>query len=136
MTGTGRDVITRLQHALLPAGLPVLPRAQIAARYLPAAHGQAPGGDWFDAAVLPRGLVALSVGDVAGGGLAASAAMGQLRAVLNDLLVSDPDLAAALRHADAFAARTPRCSPLPSPWPCSIPPAGSCGTRCAGTPRR
>ena len=98
-------MITRLQHALLPTGVPVLPRAQIAARYLPA--GQAPGGDWFDAVVLPRGLVALSVGDVAGGGLAASAAMGQLRAVLNDLLVSDPDLAAALRHADAFAARNP-----------------------------
>jgi anti-sigma regulatory factor (Ser/Thr protein kinase) len=100
-------VITRLQHALLPTGVPVLPRAQIAARYVPAARGQAPGGDWFDAVVLPRGLVALSVGDVAGGGLAASAAMGQLRAVLNDLLVSDPDLAAALRHADAFAARNP-----------------------------
>lgn len=102
----GRDVITRLQHALLPAGLPVLPRAQIAARYLPAGHGQAPGGDWFDAVVLPGGLVALIVGDVAGGGLAASAAMGQLRAVLNDLLASGLDLAAALRHAGAFAART------------------------------
>ena len=106
LSRTARDVITRLQHALLPTGLPVLPRAQIAARYLPAGHGQAPGGDWFDAVVLPGGQVALIVGDVAGGGLAASAAMGQLRAVLNDLLVTGRNLAAALRHADAFAART------------------------------
>jgi anti-sigma regulatory factor (Ser/Thr protein kinase)/anti-anti-sigma regulatory factor len=109
--GTGRpaarDVINELQQALLPAGLPVLPQARIAARYLPAAREHAAGGDWFDAVVLPRGLVALVVGDVPGGGVGAVAAMGQLRAVLNDLLVTVPDLAAVLQHADAFAARVP-----------------------------
>jgi anti-sigma regulatory factor (Ser/Thr protein kinase)/ABC-type transporter Mla MlaB component len=109
--GTGRpaarDVVNELQQALLPAGLPVLPQARIAARYLPAAREHVAGGDWFDAVVLPRGLIALVVGDVAGGGIAAAAAMGQLRAVLNDLLITVPDLAAVLQHADAFAARVP-----------------------------
>jgi anti-sigma regulatory factor (Ser/Thr protein kinase) len=105
-----RDVIDGLRQALLPDGLPVLPQARIAARYLPAAQEHAAGGDWFDAVVLPRGRVALVVGDVAGGGVAASAAMAQLRAVLNDLLVTVPDVAGVLRHADAFAARTPALS--------------------------
>jgi anti-sigma regulatory factor (Ser/Thr protein kinase)/ABC-type transporter Mla MlaB component len=33
--------------------------------------------------------------------------MGQLRAVLNELLIAEPDLAKVLERADAFAARTP-----------------------------
>jgi len=101
------DAVTKLQSALLPAGLPVLPRVRIAARQLPGLADQAIGGDWFDATVLPGGLVALMVGEVPGGGLAASVAAGQLRAVLSDLLATVPDLAEALAHADGFAARTP-----------------------------
>jgi anti-sigma regulatory factor (Ser/Thr protein kinase) len=100
-------LVTQLQAALLPAGLPVLPQARIAARYLPAPADQAVGGDWLDAAVLPGGLVALIAGEVPGGGLGASAAAGQLRAVLGELLATVPDLAVALARADSFAARTP-----------------------------
>ena len=102
-----RNVVSDLQHALLPTMLPVLPQTRIAARYLVAGHEQAAGGDWFDAIVLADGIVALVVGDVVGHGVTASAAMGQLRAVLNDRLVSNPDLADALAETDAFAARTP-----------------------------
>lgn len=96
-----------LQAALLPPGLPVLPRVQIAARYLPAPAGQPAGGGWFDASVLVGGVVALVTGQVPGGGAAASVAMGQLRTVLNELLATVPDLAAALARAEEFAARTP-----------------------------
>ena len=85
-----RNVVIDLQHALLPTMLPVLPQTRIAARYLVAGHEQAAGGDWFDAIVLADGIVALVVGDVVGHGVTASAAMGQLRAVLNDRLVSNP----------------------------------------------
>jgi serine phosphatase RsbU (regulator of sigma subunit)/anti-sigma regulatory factor (Ser/Thr protein kinase)/ABC-type transporter Mla MlaB component len=102
-----RNVVTELQHALLPTMLPVLPQTRLAARYLVADHEQAAGGDWFDAIVLGGGIVALVVGDVVGHGVTASAAMGQLRAVLNDRLVANPDLADALAETDAFAARTP-----------------------------
>jgi serine phosphatase RsbU (regulator of sigma subunit)/anti-sigma regulatory factor (Ser/Thr protein kinase)/anti-anti-sigma regulatory factor len=102
-----RNVVTELQRALLPTMLPVLPQTRLAARYLVAGHEQAAGGDWFDAIVLAGGVVALVVGDVVGHGVTASAAMGQLRAVLNDRLVANPDLAAALAETDAFAARTP-----------------------------
>jgi anti-anti-sigma factor len=96
-----------LQEALLPPALPVLPRARIAARYLTAGQDQAAGGDWFDAIPLAGGVVALVVGDVAGHGIAASAAMGQLRSVLDELLAAEPDLGTVLTRAEEFAAGRP-----------------------------
>jgi anti-anti-sigma factor len=103
----GRGIVAELQEALLPIALPVLPRARIAARYLVAGQEQAAGGDWFDAIPLDGGAVALVVGDVVGHGLSASAAMGQLRAVLAELLAAEDDLGQVLRRTDAFAARMP-----------------------------
>ena len=103
----GRGIVAELQEALLPTALPVLPRVRIAARYLVAGYEQAAGGDWFDAIPLTGGEVALVVGDVVGHGVAASAAMGQLRAVLAELLAAEEDLGQVLRRADAFAARMP-----------------------------
>src|SRR5271165_6631091 len=102
-----RGIVAVLQEALLPAALPVLPRARIAARYLVAGQDQAAGGDWFDAIPLADGSVALVVGDVVGHGVVAAAAMGQLRAVLAELLAAEADLGTVLERADAFAARTP-----------------------------
>jgi PAS domain S-box-containing protein len=99
-----RGTVTILQAALLPAALPVLPGVELAARYLVAGQDQAAGGDWFDAIPLPDGTVALVVGDVVGHGVAASAAMGQLRAVLSERLTAQPDLTAVLEQADTFAA--------------------------------
>ena len=105
--GGDRGIVAEFQEALLPTALPVLPRARIAARYLVAGHEQEAGGDWFDAIPLAGGSVALVVGDVVGNGVAASAAMGQLRAVLAELLAAEPDLGYVLQRADAFAARMP-----------------------------
>ena len=101
-----RGIVAEVQEALLPAALPVLPRARIAARYLVAGQEQWAGGDWFDAIPLAGGSVALVVGDVVGHGVAASAAMGQLRAVLTELLAAEADLGRVLERADAFAARS------------------------------
>jgi serine phosphatase RsbU (regulator of sigma subunit)/anti-sigma regulatory factor (Ser/Thr protein kinase)/anti-anti-sigma regulatory factor len=100
------DVVA-LQRTLLPSHLPVLPRTALAAHYLVAAADQAAGGDWFDALQLPDGRLALVVGDVVGHGIEASAAMGQLRAVLRELLVTSPDLGAVLDRLDAFAVGVP-----------------------------
>jgi anti-anti-sigma factor len=102
-----RGIVAELQEALLPTTLPVLPRVRIAARYLVAGLEQAAGGDWFDAIPLGGGDVALVVGDVVGHGATALAAMGQLRAVLAELLAAEDDLGHVLRRADAFAARMP-----------------------------
>jgi anti-sigma regulatory factor (Ser/Thr protein kinase)/anti-anti-sigma regulatory factor len=92
--------------AILPAGLPVLPRTRIAACHLPAGPAGTAAGDWFDAIPLPDGTVALMVGEVVGRGARASAAMAQLRAVLTELLTAETSLATALLRADAFAARS------------------------------
>ncbi len=100
-------MLAELQRALLPASLPVLPRARFAARYQAARDREAAGGGWFDAIPLSDGTVAMAVGDVAGCGVAAAAAMGQLRAVLGDQLAVRPDLTAALERAEAYAQRTP-----------------------------
>jgi serine phosphatase RsbU (regulator of sigma subunit) len=74
---TERDVALSLKTSVLPASLPTLDGLALAARYLPS--GSDVGGDWYDALVLEDGCVALTVGDVSGHGLAAGAAMGQLR---------------------------------------------------------
>ncbi len=102
-----RAVVTALQRELLPAGLPVLPGAQVAASYLLAEADTAAGGDWFDAVAQPGGRIALIVGDVVGHGVTASGVMGQLRAVLQDRLENGAGIAEALAAADRFAARVP-----------------------------
>jgi serine phosphatase RsbU (regulator of sigma subunit)/anti-sigma regulatory factor (Ser/Thr protein kinase) len=98
-----RNVITTLQDALLPTDLPVLPGLDIASRSLLADQDAAAGGDWFDATVRPDGRVALVVGDVVGHGVAASAVMAQLRAVLHDHLLGRDSIAEALGALDRFA---------------------------------
>ncbi|WP_248294438.1 SpoIIE family protein phosphatase [Actinoplanes sp. TBRC 11911] len=102
-----RDVVNALQRELLPAGLPVLPGAQVAASYLLADADTAAGGDWFDAVPQPGGRVALTVGDVVGHGVTASGVMGQLRAVIQDRLSDGAGIVEALQAADRLAARVP-----------------------------
>lgn len=100
-----QDVVVEMQRALLPRTLPVLPGLRLAARYLVAPARDEAGGDWFDALALSSGRVALVVGDVVGHGVAASAAMGQLRAVVDESLARESDLLAVLARVDAFARR-------------------------------
>lgn len=71
-----------LQRALLPARLPEPPFTSIGALYLPADPQAGIGGDWYDALHLPDDTILLSMGDVAGHGVPAAAAMGQVRHVV------------------------------------------------------
>jgi|GEM_PF-1655734 len=74
-----RHVAETLQRAFLPAGMPELPGVGLHAVYLPGAHESDVGGDWYDVFQVPDGRVALSIGDIAGRGLQAAVAMGQVR---------------------------------------------------------
>ena len=131
----GREIVAEFQEALLPTALPVLPRARIAAKYLVAGQEQAAGGDWFDAIPLDGGRVALVVGDVVGHGVAASAAMGQLRAVLAELLAAEDDLGHVLRRTDEFAARMPSLRATTLALAVLDPAAGTlCYTTCGHPP--
>ncbi len=99
-----RDAMTTLQSALLPPTVPVVPRLRIAARYLLAESENAAGGDWFSAYLTSSGKVALVVGDVVGRRVAASAAMGQLRAVVKERLIMGDSLTVSLEALDRYAA--------------------------------
>jgi serine phosphatase RsbU (regulator of sigma subunit)/anti-sigma regulatory factor (Ser/Thr protein kinase) len=71
-----------LQRSLLPDTFPDVPDVAMVTRYVPAAGDIEVGGDWYDVASLPDGRMALAIGDVAGHGIPAAAAMGQIRTAL------------------------------------------------------
>ncbi len=71
-------VATTLQRSLL-VDVPEIESIESAARYQPGSTGLEVGGDWFDVLRRPDGIVHITVGDVAGHGVAAAALMGQLR---------------------------------------------------------
>ena len=72
------QVATTLQRSLL-AAVPEIDGVESAARYQAGSTGLEVGGDWFDVVRRPDGIVQVTVGDVAGRGVAAAALMGQLR---------------------------------------------------------
>ncbi|QGQ20674.1 SpoIIE family protein phosphatase [Cellulomonas sp. JZ18] len=94
-----------LQQSLLPQRLPRPPGWTLHARYEPSAGGRV-GGDWYDALELPDGRIAVVVGDVAGHGVGAAAAMGQLRNALRAYVLRGQEVPEALADLDALARRT------------------------------
>jgi GAF domain-containing protein/anti-sigma regulatory factor (Ser/Thr protein kinase) len=87
-----------LQRSLLPERLPDIPGVDAAARYLPARDEV--GGDWYDVIELPRGLVGVAIGDVAGHGVRAAALMGQLRTGLRAYALEGHSPAETLKRLD------------------------------------
>ena len=86
-----RVAATALQHSLVPSALPAVAGAELAARYVPGTG--ALGGDWYDVFTLPSGELGVTVGDVAGSGLAAAVIMGRMRSALRAYALEtiDPD---------------------------------------------
>ncbi|WDZ82197.1 ATP-binding SpoIIE family protein phosphatase [Micromonospora cathayae] len=93
-----------LQRSMLPEHLPDLPRLRIAARYDPGVDGNAAGGDFYDAFLLPDGRLGVVLGDVAGHDVQAAARMGQVRAALRALALTDPRPDAVLASLDRLVA--------------------------------
>ncbi|MEO3747796.1 SpoIIE family protein phosphatase [Plantactinospora sp. B5E13] len=93
-----------LQRSMLPEHLPDLPLLRIAARYEAGVDGNAAGGDFYDAFGLPDGRLAVVLGDVAGHDVQAAALMGQVRAALRALALSDPDPTPVLAGLDRLVA--------------------------------
>ncbi|MFJ3174247.1 PP2C family protein-serine/threonine phosphatase [Streptomyces roseus] len=88
-----------LQTGLLPHALPDVPHLDVAARYLPAAHGFDIGGDFYDLIRIDDTTVAVAVGDVQGHNVNAAALMGQVRTAVH---------ASAGEHPAEVLARTNR----------------------------
>jgi GAF domain-containing protein/anti-sigma regulatory factor (Ser/Thr protein kinase) len=74
-----RRVVEALQRSLMPDELPAVPGVEVSTRYHAAMVPGGVGGDWYDVFALPRGEIALAIGDVMGHGIAAAAMMAQVR---------------------------------------------------------
>ncbi len=95
-----RATALELQRSLMPKQLPGVEALDVAWRYAPGTAGTEVGGDWVDVVELPGGRIAVVVGDVMGRGLRAAAVMGQLRAAVRALAVTDPPPADLLSRLD------------------------------------
>ncbi|MFJ5213872.1 SpoIIE family protein phosphatase [Streptomyces sp. NPDC088354] len=78
-----RHLARTLQTGLLPKELPQVPGLEVAARYLPAGHGQDAGGDFYDLIHCGPTCAAVAIGDVQGHNVQAAALMGQVRTAVH-----------------------------------------------------
>jgi PAS domain S-box-containing protein len=94
-----REASVRLQRAVSPERLTQVPGFDLAGHYRPAGRTEV-GGDFYDAVGLSNGRVAVFMGDVMGRGVAAAAAMAQVRSALRAYLVVDDEPAAVMHNLD------------------------------------
>lgn len=95
-----RETAAEFQRAALPTSLPDVPGIHFDAKYVPASDRELLGGDWYDALRLNDGRVVVSIGDVAGSGLAAAVIMASMRQVLRGVAQIYADPIAMLDAAD------------------------------------
>ena len=93
-----RNTVEALQRSLVPAALPAVAGAEMAARYVPG-RGVV-GGDWYDVFTLPSGELGVVMGDVAGSGLPAAVIMGRMRSALRAYALEIRDPAEVLNRLD------------------------------------
>jgi GAF domain-containing protein len=93
-----RQAALRLQRAVLPESL-AIPGWDVAAQYSPSGRTDI-GGDFYDALPLPDGRLIVVMGDVMGRGVAAAAAMAQMRAAVQAYIATDPDPVLVLANLD------------------------------------
>ncbi len=74
-----RRIADTLQRAMLPTALPRVAGVTFSAAYSAASESERVGGDFYDAFIVPDGRIAIVIGDVAGHGLDAAVAMGEVR---------------------------------------------------------
>lgn len=103
-------VAHQLQQSLLSAAAPTDDRFEVTTAYSPGVESLEVGGDWYDAFLVTRAVLAVVVGDVVGRGLRAAAAMGQLRSAVRALAASGDEPAEVLLGLDRFVQHVPEAS--------------------------
>ncbi|HEX9774304.1 MAG TPA: SpoIIE family protein phosphatase [Actinomycetota bacterium] len=91
-----------LQRSMLPEVLPDVPDIEVAARYIPASGHAEVGGDWYDVFSMRDGRLGIVIGDVAGHGVAAAAAMGQVRVALRAYAMESLSPSESLRRLNGL----------------------------------
>jgi hypothetical protein len=100
-------IAVALQESLTGRPPGSVPGLEVAVHHAVGERGASAGGDWCDVIRFADGRPGLLIGDVMGRGLAAAAAMGQLRAAAIALSHVSDGPAALLRRLDAVADRFP-----------------------------
>lgn len=95
----------QLQQAVLPDSYMDSGSWQVAVHYRPAGRAHLVGGDFYDALTLEDGRLVALVGDVMGRGVAAAAAMAQVRAAARAYLVEDPRPVEVVSRLDSMFTR-------------------------------
>ena len=94
-----RHAAVALQRSLLPDQLPrVNGGIEFDARYHPAALEV--GGDWYEMVAIDDGTVAVTIGDVAGRGIAAASIMGRIRPALRAYVLDGHNPGEAVMRLD------------------------------------
>jgi serine phosphatase RsbU (regulator of sigma subunit) len=96
------EAVVALQQTLLPQRLPEVQGVEFGVRYVPAASELAVGGDWYDCFELSDGRVGVAIGDVAGHGVDAAAAMGEFRQGLRAYALDGRGPVSALERLNAL----------------------------------
>ncbi len=95
-----REIAAEFQRAALPVSLPQIAGIHFDGIYVPSSDRELLGGDWYDALRLADGRIVVSIGDVAGSGLAAAVIMSSMRQVLRGVAQVYADPIAMLDAAD------------------------------------
>jgi PAS domain S-box-containing protein len=95
-----REIAAEFQRAALPISLPQIPGIRFDGIYVPASNSDLLGGDWYDALRLSDGRIVVSIGDVAGSGLAAAVIMSSMRQIIRGVAQVYADPIAMLDAAD------------------------------------
>jgi PAS domain S-box-containing protein len=95
-----REIAAEFQRAALPISLPQVGGIRFTGLYVPANDRELLGGDWYDALRLSDGRIVVSIGDVAGSGLAAAVIMSSMRQVIRGVAQVYADPVAMLDAAD------------------------------------
>ena len=91
-----REIAETLQIVLTPKTLPRVPGFRLAARYQPLSLVGHVGGDFYDVFPIADGRTAVLVGDIAGKGVEAAAAVGLARYTLRSTIALDPNPATVI----------------------------------------
>lgn len=92
-----------LQRRLLPEALPETDGIRASAVYIPGSNEADVGGDWYELVPVAGGRrVVVAIGDMVGRGIAAAAAMSELRNALRLLAAEQTEPAAALERLNEF----------------------------------
>jgi serine phosphatase RsbU (regulator of sigma subunit) len=106
-TAREHEVAARLQRSLLPRLTPIA-GLDIAYRYEPAGTETLAGGDFYDVVDLGPELAAVVIGDVAGHGVEAAAASGEVRNLVRGVLEHTRDPGKVIRLVDDALGRVRR----------------------------